>query len=182
MLVALLFTWQPTRETPANIPSAKPTRAVDKPDPRAIKIAKAIHEKSDTPIAYDFLLFRANEIVKFSKRLDLAGDAEFIATAFYIESRYDPTATDGDSLGIAQVRAKYRPLFRSVLEKNGISVPDDPSNPTVQIAEGIGAYWLFKGYARGDRVEAIRRYNGKGPNAQRHKRRVLKAYKRFFKG
>lgn len=147
-------------------------------------IAKAFyHEgKISTPHMIKWLEFCAANIISYTAALGIPDQAKMVSAMIYVESRYDPRARNGDSVGLGQVRAKYRQGFLAELRRLGKIPKDADQNPPgyeAQIAAAVGAYHVFL-----DKYKlpwfAVMRYNGQGWMARRHRRRVWNAYFKMY--
>jgi hypothetical protein len=112
---------------------------------------------------------------------------------WWVESRYtqNTEGEDGKSWGITQVRLNRINELTDAWKLYGINREDGLGSvydPTRQVAMGVMAYRIAFGEARGDRFQALRRYNGgnKGKkskaykSAHAHAMRVIKARKAIF--
>lgn len=153
---------------PHSGPQAQPVEPAPTPTPtpnrnRLVRSVVAYYEARPT-IGADpgYVEYLAGEVLHYAALLGLQEPhmADLMAI-LNEETRFKPTwkHTDGKSHGAMGVRYSREMELRADWRKRGVILGslDDPS---AQVALGVMAYWKDLGRAKGDRFQAIRRYNG----------------------
>jgi hypothetical protein len=138
--------------------------------------------------------FAAVETARFAALLGMNNEQlRDMLALWWVESTYrqNSKGEDGKSWGITQVRIKRIKELTKAWEDYGydeIMGLGTIYDPTRQIAMGVMAYSIALREAKGDRFQALRRYNGgnKGKKSKAYKQahahamRVVKARKAIF--
>ncbi len=114
-------------------------------------------------------------LVYWTKRLQLHGHEEMIASLMWVESRYDPKAVSRKgAVGVSQINPTWNWYFERELWKVGY-VPKGTHCDNVAL--GVAAYKVKLSEAFGDPLEAVRIYNhATHPFSYKHQLKVLRFY------
>ncbi len=99
---------------------------------------------------------------------------------WHVESQFlNVPGGDGKSFGRTQTCYGYQPDLRRWWATRGEALPGDNSIQT-QMAYGVAEFVIKQKAARGDLWSTVRRYNGCGPDAIAHARKVFAARDRIY--
>lgn len=115
----------------------------------------------------------------YARKIGTEEHFETMLSMWHRESAFDPKTDDGDSIGVTQTRRRYFKRLRKQWLKLGVTLPSIKTVQT-QCAFGVLEFKQHLGYAKGDEIEAIRRYNGSGWRAKRYQKRVLRSRRIIF--
>lgn len=142
----------------------------------------AFYARNYPRVDRDYLRYVAAETERFAKQLGHSDKVPTLLAMWHVESHYQQHADDGDSYGITQTRRRYEKRLRRYWLDRHVEL-GSLADPTCQVAFGVAEFAEHWHYARRskDRLwETVRRYNGSGPMARNHVRKVKLARKLIF--
>lgn len=142
----------------------------------------AYYAKTDPSIDPMYLRYVAGETERLAKSVGHGDKLETLLAMWHTESHFQQAADDGDSYGVAQTRKRYEKRLRTWWLKRGVPL-GSLDDPTTQVAFGVAEFAEHWHYARNDKNrlwETVRRYNGSGPGARNHAKKVFRARKVIF--
>ena len=153
-------------------------------DQNVMLTAKRLHGVSryTDQVSFDQHLLYVATVKRWAGIVGLDDHWRMAVVLFYVESGYRTTVTDLDSVGISQVRARYRRDFAKHLPA-GFLDGFDPWHYEHQIAIGMGALKqkLIESRLEGGGINgAVRLYNGRGKGGFNHLWKVKRDYKLIF--
>ena len=189
VLVALLIL-APSTDYGTTTKKRTMTSSIDKyPERIAYQYAKKIKNYHKYQIKYltgytkdlDWLYIVAKKVRFFGHMLGMSEeDIQIFLANINEESTWDPTVESSKQCqGLTQIYPRYIDSYK-VPWKGVWNVGDDLTKIDNQIALGWGCYYLKRQMVKGDKWLAIERYNGVGPDARNHRRKVFMAYKKIF--
>ena len=139
---------------------------------------------SEPPVEEYILHCKRTAPENFNRLVESAGresglNPRMIALTVYRESKCDPHAVGADGeIGLGQI---YPAIWKDVLTDEGIiESVDDLYDPAINLrATGFILSESLR-YAKGDPVDALRRYNGSGPAAERYAREQVGFYRSLW--
>ena len=117
----------------------------------------------------------------FVQGLNIEQHARLLMCAWHRESNFDKALVEpGEgSYGITQVRQKYHAALRRFWRGQGIEL-GGASELRTQIAFGVAMFKFKLDEQNGNAYEAIRAYNGAGPGARWHRKKVIGTLRRVY--
>jgi len=111
----------------------------------------------------------------WTRRLELQGHEDIIASLLWVESRYDPKAiSHSGAVGTGQINPRWRWVFERELWKVGY-IPHGQGCDNVALS--VAAYKVKLREAYGDPLEAVRLYNHATDKfSYKHQLKVLAFY------
>ncbi len=155
--------------------------AVKQPDPVAEQLVRYCDKRNEGPDP-DYLRYVVGETRRLAASVGHRDKLKTLLAMWYVESRYNQAADDGDSYGIAQTRKKYEKRLRRWWGDRGVEL-GSMDDPTAQVAFGVAEFsehWRYARHSKNRLWDTVRRYNGSGTAAKRHARRVFKARAAIF--
>lgn len=147
----------------------------------AIKVRRAFIARGyDNPAPkVDWIEKRVHMIDRWAKRFGIPDTVDEIVVLVIQETKLG-MELDARYWGIGNISKGSFSDFEKNLHRVGWTEKLDKSSLDHQIAFTVSAYHLKLRIARGDRVKAIRLYNGAGPVAQDHLAKAKAWYKNIF--
>lgn len=98
-----------------------------------------------------------------------------------VESKLDPDPPgDGSCVGIGQINPRYRQEWLKIAVAAGFEIPHSRAFLEDEIRLAGAAFAAHFDAANGDVWDAVRRYNGSGPRALRHKFQVYQTHRGIY--
>jgi hypothetical protein len=119
---------------------------------------------------------------KYTALLCIPQHVALLMCGMHRESEFKTNKPDpiGDSYGVGQVRKKYNAgLRRYYLKSHGIRLGKD-TNLETQVAFSVAMFKFKLDACKGNAYEAVRAYNGKGPGARHHRKKVISTLRRIY--
>jgi len=142
---------------------------------------QAFYEKHYPANDLTHIDYCAHETARLAMRLGIEKHAYLLMCNWHRESEFvqNLESKKEDSYGVTQVRRRYHKELYEFWKKKGIELGSE-NDPTTQIAFGVAVFKLKLDRCKGNAYEAIRAYNGDGPGARYHRKKVRASLRKIY--